>query len=154
MKMIAKKTAAPLLCGLAVLVLLKTALFVAYVPSSSMEPTIKKGSMILGSRIVGKLRRGDVIVFRRSGGYVVKRIAYVPGDVIDAPTGGETLAVDHVASNQTVASIVPDGCYYVLGDNNTVSLDSRYWDNPFVERSQVIARVFVGQQNWSLTDGG
>ena len=32
--------------------------------------------------------------------------------------------------------MVPDGCYYLLGDNAEHSMDSRYWENPFVKKEK------------------
>jgi signal peptidase I len=89
-----------------------------------MEPTIKAESFIFGVRLVGELNVGDVIVFEHDGHLLVKRIAALPSDtvVID----GEALTI-------------PDGCYFMLGDNAEASIDSRYWDEPFVERAKIIA---------------
>ena len=36
---------------------------------------------------------------------------------------------------------VPEGCYYMLGDNRNNSEDSRFWNDPFVEESDIIAKV-------------
>lgn len=38
----------PILSSLLLLVLMKTVLFLGYVPTESMEPTLKKASFILG----------------------------------------------------------------------------------------------------------
>ena len=36
---------------------------------------------------------------------------------------------------------VPAGCYFLLGDNTHNSLDSRYWEEPFVTEDQIVAIV-------------
>ena len=41
----------PLLCAILVVLLFRTVFFLGYVPTASMEPTIPKGSLILGLRI-------------------------------------------------------------------------------------------------------
>ena len=53
----------------------KHVLFIGYVPSESMEPTLKAGSYIIGSRIYGELKTGDIIIFEHDGKMLVKRIA-------------------------------------------------------------------------------
>ena len=50
--------AAPATLCLAVWVLFRFVLFLGYVPSASMEPTIPAGSVILGIRIFGELEPG------------------------------------------------------------------------------------------------
>ena len=114
----------PLICFVLVLILFKYIIYIGYVPTESMEPTIMSGDKIIGIRILGELEVGDVIVFEYEDTYMVKRIAAVPGDKLN----------DN--------SIVPENCYYVLGDSEENSYDSRYWDYPFIRKSQIIAIVF------------
>ena len=106
--------------------LFRFVLIIGYVPSASMEPTLKEKSYILGVRIYGDLEVGDIIIFEHNGTTMVKRIAAV---------GGETIEVD----GKTY--IVPEGSLFMLGDNTENSFDSRYWDEPFVNENQVIAKV-------------
>lgn len=116
----------PILCALLTLLVLKTVLFIGYVPSASMEPTLHENSIILGLRPYGELETGDIIIFRHEGRLLVKRIAAVEGETVER--NGEVLTV-------------PEGTFYVLGDNAENSLDSRYWEYPFVKEADLLARV-------------
>jgi len=121
-----KSWAVPFGCGLLFLVLLNCVFFVGYVPSESMEPTIRKDSVVFGVRNIGDLKLGDVVIFEHDSLLIVKRIAALSGD--DIMVNGEKL-------------IVPDGCYFMLGDNPQKSIDSRYWVDPFIPKAQIIAKV-------------
>lgn len=114
--------------------------FWGFVPTQSMEPTIPAGNFILGTRLYGKLEVGDIIVFEKDGQYLVKRIAGCPGDVINL---SEITFMDSVISpNRGVECLtVPQECYYVLGDNVQNSIDSRYWDSPFITHNSIIAVI-------------
>ncbi len=126
-----RRTAAfciPVLCGLLIIIVFQFFLVLGYVPSASMEPTISRGSLILGLRLYGKLCRDDIVIFRKEGRMIVKRIAALPGDFVF--TGRESL-------------ILPDACYYLLGDNREESRDSRHWKVPFVKEADIVARVVL-----------
>jgi len=112
-----------------------------------MEPTISKGSYIIGNRILGTLRRGDVVIFELDGHMVVKRIAGVPEDRIWIVGQGKKVFInaDEVhttGSDPKYFLTVPPDHYFMLGDNVNDSIDSRYWDNPFVHRDQIKAKWF------------
>lgn len=117
----------PSIAAFATFILLKCVLLIGYVPTDSMEPTLEKGSYIIGYRIYSELETGDIIIFRHDSKLLVKRIAAVEGDYIER--NGVSLAV-------------PKDCYYVLGDNADSSNDSRYWENPFVSEMNVVAKIF------------
>ena len=118
----------PLFGAVTVIILFRCVLFIGYVPISSMEPTLKTGSVLLGIRIIGSIETGDIIVFRHNEKLFVKRVAAVGGDIIEE--NGQTLTV-------------PAECFYVLGDNTEHSYDSRCWKEPFVERQDVLAVVII-----------
>lgn len=129
MKKYLKKTGQwlfPAIMMLLTFVILKCVLLIGYVPTASMEPTLEKGSYIVGWRFYSKLETGDIIIFRHDGNFLVKRIAAVEGDTIEK--NGTSLTV-------------PEGCYYVLGDNTDNSYDSRYWTDPFVREDDVVAKL-------------
>lgn len=91
-----------------------------------MEPTIPKGSYIVGTRVFGELKVGDIIVFRHEGRLLVKRIKAVGGDMV---------------THKGKRVVVPDKCLYVVGDNQEVSDDSKSWKDPFVGKNKVIAVI-------------
>ena len=118
----------PVFFILLIFVLFRFVFVLGYVSTESMEPTIKKESMVLGVRGYGELEVGDVVIFDKEGELMVKRIA---------AKGGERITIDDMTYE------VPDGCYFMLGDNKNNSFDSRFWENPYIEQEKVIAKVIL-----------
>lgn len=118
----------PVFFVLLIFILFRFVFIIGYVPTESMEPTINKESMILGVRVYGELEVGDIVIFEKDGEFMVKRIA---------AKGGDTISVDDRIYE------VPDGCYFMLGDNKTNSYDSRYWDEPYVNGEKIVAKVIL-----------
>ena len=119
---------------------LRFVLLVGYVPTPSMEPTLRQNSIILGTRLFGELKTGDIIVFQKDGVLVVKRIAGCPGERIDLTKISYMDSVPIPIFEQEVIT-VPKNAYFVLGDNSQDSWDSRYWDDPFVPTESIVAKV-------------
>lgn len=116
----------PLLCAILVVLLFRTVFFLGYVPTTSMEPTIPKGSLILGMRQYGELTTGDIVIFRHEGQTLVKRIAACPGETYMLNGSPITVPPDH---------------YLLLGDNTSASYDARYWANPFTPAEDILAKL-------------
>lgn len=131
----------PLVVTLSMILLFQTVLFVGYVPTASMEPTLKAGSYIFGTRFTEELKVGDIIVFRRDGQLIVKRIAGVPGDKINLSELFYMTTLPIPVWEENVIT-VPEACYFVLGDNTENSIDSRYWKERYVNRDDIVAQLF------------
>jgi len=103
------------------------------VDGQSMMPTYENRTMLMATRQVGKLHRGQVVVLKTSFGTLVKRIAFLPGDsFIQIKTGNTWIDVVDIKPGRRFASqfksrrfVVPEGQAYVLGDNSTRSVDSK-----------------------------
>lgn len=118
----------PVITAVTILMLFRFVFLIGYVPSESMEPTLQKESFILGSRLYGDLKKGDIVVFEHEGTVMVKRIAACPG---------EEITVDGILY------YVPDGSYFMLGDNKDNSYDSRYWECPYISEEKIIAKMII-----------
>lgn len=121
-----KKVIIPAFALIGTFLLFRFVLFIGYVPTESMEPTLKKGSIVVGSRLFGEPEVDNVIVFRHDGKLQVKRVAAMEGDLI------------YYKGKQIM---VPTESLYLLGDNLCNSWDSRYWDDPFICNNDIIALV-------------
>lgn len=131
----------------------------AEVPTGSMENTIMAGDRILALRTsywLGEPERGDITVFRypddpTGNTLYVKRIIGLPGDTVQVEDGevfvnGETLEEDYIAEitdGDFGPYTVPEGCYFMMGDNRNHSVDSRFWENKFVEKDEILGKVVL-----------
>ena len=123
-------------------VLLRYVFLIGYVPTASMEPTLPQESFILGIRIFDEPQIGDIIVFEKDDTLLVKRIAAGSGDKVDLSQLSYMDTVPIPVWDEPVIT-VPEGCYFVLGDNTQNSWDSRYWENPFISQQQVVAKLIT-----------
>lgn len=140
-------------------VLLVRVLFLcSIVQSGSMEPTIMTKDVVIANALAYRARtpqRGDIVYVQNeqtNGELYVKRIVGMPGETVSFQDGyvyidgqklDEAYISDDVETNCDKTFEVPEGCYLVLGDNRENSLDSRYWENPYVERADIKGKIIV-----------
>lgn len=110
----------------------------------------------------GGPQRGDIIVFRYPGRPdrdFIKRVIALPGDQVQIERGrvyinGEVLQEDYIRALPTYSlppQKVPEGNYFVLGDNRPNSSDSHIWG--FVPEANVIGKAWVSYwppNEWGL----
>jgi signal peptidase I len=118
---------------------------------NSMAPTYENYAFAMTKPADGKFQRGDIVVVKTKNGPIVKRVAFVGGDVIPqfrTPLGWVDVTRGHppVAKADRVRyRRVPAGHIYVLGDNYQSSIDSRLLGSlpvDSVERKVVDPRPF------------
>jgi signal peptidase I len=114
-------------------------------------------------------KSGDIIVFKfpkdRSIDYI-KRVVGVPGDKIEVKNKkvyrNDKLAEDPFAHFTSTTILpgsvspkdnfgpitVPEGKYFVMGDNRDNSSDSRFWG--FVETNDVLGKAMIIYWSWDI----
>lgn len=128
------------------------------VPSPSMENTIMTRDRVIGSRLTYHFtdpERGDIVIFRFPDDesiYYVKRIIGMPGDIVDIRDGhvylnnseaplDEPYILEPMDPTEVMHFEVPEDSYFMMGDNRNNSADSRRWENTYLKRDKIIAKV-------------
>lgn len=140
------------------------------IPSGSMLETLQIGDHILVNKlsyVISKPKVDDIVVFEfpiDPNKDFIKRVIGAPGDkikIIDkalyrngekidssfAIFGSNIILPESVSPRDNVPEFtVPEGMYFVMGDNRDFSLDSRFWG--FVQKDAIVGRAFLVYWSW------
>lgn len=136
---------------------------VVKIPTENMTPTIKPGDMALvdeGYYDSRPVERFDIIIFtspemeelaREKGAIYVKRVIALGGETVEIRNGTLYVndreltqpfpSVPHEPEEEFRRIVVPQGEFFLLGDNRGNSLDSRYWKRPTLPKSLIRGKV-------------
>lgn len=131
----------------------------AKIPTGSMENTVMPKDRVFGNRlsyIFDEPKRGDIVIFHfpdDESQEFLKRIIGLPGDVIDIVDGKVFINDSDVPLKEDYIKDIPNGdfgpykvpedSYFMMGDNRDDSFDSRYWENTFVTREEIVAKAVL-----------
>ena len=97
-------------------------------------------------------QRGDIVAFYYPDNpemVYLKRIMGLPGETIAGYDGVVYINGMPFFNDFTTEKMeqdfgpfqVPEGCYFMMGDNRNDSWDSRYWNNTYVEKEEILGKV-------------
>jgi signal peptidase I len=129
-----------------------------YVGSESMVPTLMVWDRILINKLAYDFvepQRGDIVLFESPEGRaepLIKRVVGLPGDTIEVRAGTlyvngrrqrEPYVSDHLRNMQSPydPTEVPEGHYFMMGDNRGNSADSRVF-GPVPEENLIGEALF------------
>ena len=131
----------------------------AKIPSESMEDTIMTGDRIFGNRLayINKdPQRFDIVIFKYPDDETqlfIKRVIGLPGETVEIRDGkvyidgSETPLDDSFTPEPPQGDwgpeVVPEGSYFMLGDNRNRSKDSRFWTNTFVKKEKILGKAVL-----------
>ncbi len=132
-----------------------------------MEQTIMTGERIFGNRLAYKFEnpeRYDIVIFKYpddESKIYIKRIIGLPGETVTIQEDGVYINDSKLPLSEDFCPetpiyspwagrswTVPEGCYFMMGDNRNNSADSRYWENPYVAKEKILAKA--GLRFWPL----
>lgn len=131
------------------------------VNSNSMNPTIVEGDKIIVNKLDDDdtINRNDIVIFesKEFSKMLVKRVAAIEGDIVTIDknynlwvNGNEVIKNSNIQLNaeynydvveNNIEFEVPESSYFLIGDNNNNSFDSRFWIDKFISRDDIVGKA-------------
>lgn len=150
-----RSTLSILIVVAAIAVLSSTLFFPVFrIYGSSMSPTVNEGEIVVSLKN-SSFECGDVIVLSFNNKLLVKRVIAGPGQWVDIDSKGNVSVDGRVIDEPylqekaygdctlTLPYQVPDGRYFVMGDNRSTSQDSRNALIGCIDKEQIIGRALL-----------
>jgi len=129
----------------------------------SMSGTLKAGELVISVK-GAKFKTGDIVAFYYNNNILVKRVMANSGDWIDIDLDGNVYVNQQLVDEPYLTEKafgepdidlpyqVPDERVFVLGDNRSVSVDSRHKSVGCVSSEQIVGKIVF--RVWPLTKIG
>ena len=130
----------------------------------SMNGTLDSGDVVVSVKS-SNLKTGDVIAFYYNNNILVKRVMANPGDWVDIDKEGNVYVNNKLIeepylkqdkafgeTNIELPYQVPEGKVFVMGDNRSVSIDSRHYAVGCVTSEQIVGKIVF--RVWPLSKLG
>jgi signal peptidase I len=129
-----------------------------WIPSESMENTLKVGDRVIVNKLNGAAERGDIVVFKgwEGGEDTIKRVIAVGGDTVECCDKDRRITVNGIAikedtyiydgdfpSGDAFKEKIPPGRLWVMGDHRSASADSREEMHGTISEDDVVGRAFA-----------
>jgi len=126
----------------------------------SMNATLKSGELVVSVK-GSKFKTGDIVAFYYNNNILVKRVMANSGDWVDIDLDGNVYVNQQLVEEPYLTEKsfgepdidfpyqVPDERVFVLGDNRSVSVDSRHRAVGCVTSEQIVGKIVF--RIWPLT---
>ena len=126
------------------------------VDGRSMDTTLQNGEIMLLNKIVYRkkdIKRFDIVVINQDNKLIIKRVIGLPGETIEYKNNellidGRKIDDPYPSTSTDDFSIedighvkIPGDTYFVMGDNRSNSLDSRYPSVGVINKSKILGRA-------------